>query len=115
MKFVEVVEHACSITSLLLGETLPNVSKDMDTISYRMPLGVTAGITPFNFPAMIPLWVSFIYFFLTIKHKTLKVDVSSSFENKFLQQIGSSYNSLTYVTNIVRCFPFRWCAEIRWL
>jgi malonate-semialdehyde dehydrogenase (acetylating)/methylmalonate-semialdehyde dehydrogenase len=57
LRGLQVVEHACSITSLLLGETLPNISKDMDTISYRMPLGVTAGITPFNFPAMIPLWM----------------------------------------------------------
>ncbi len=55
----EVVEHACSITSLQLGETLSNIAKDMDTITYRLPLGVTAGITPFNFPAMIPLWVSY--------------------------------------------------------
>ena len=55
--FTEVVEHACSITSLCLGETLPNVAKDMDIHSYREPLGVTAGICPFNFPAMIPLWV----------------------------------------------------------
>jgi acyl-CoA reductase-like NAD-dependent aldehyde dehydrogenase len=54
----EVVEHACSITSLQLGETLSNIAKDMDTITHRVPLGVTAGITPFNFPAMIPLWVS---------------------------------------------------------
>jgi len=54
---LQVVEHACSITSLQLGETLPNISKDMDTLSFRVPLGVTAGITPFNFPAMIPLWM----------------------------------------------------------
>jgi len=53
----EVVEHCCSVTSLQLGETLPNISKDLDTHSYRLPLGVTAGITPFNFPAMIPLWM----------------------------------------------------------
>lgn len=39
------------------GETMPNVAKDMDTMSYRLPLGVTAGICPFNFPAMIPLWM----------------------------------------------------------
>jgi len=51
------VEHACSITSLKLGETLFNVAKDMDTMTFRLPLGITAGITPFNFPAMIPLWV----------------------------------------------------------
>ena len=54
----EVVEHCCSIPSLQLGETLPNIAKDMDTHTYRIPLGVTAGITPFNFPAMIPLWVN---------------------------------------------------------
>ncbi|GMT16528.1 hypothetical protein PFISCL1PPCAC_7825 [Pristionchus fissidentatus] len=54
---LQVVEHACSTPSLQLGETLPNVSKDMDTYSHRLPLGVTAGITPFNFPAMIPLWM----------------------------------------------------------
>lgn len=53
----EVVEHCCSVTSLQLGETLPSISKDLDTYSYRLPLGVTAGITPFNFPAMIPLWM----------------------------------------------------------
>ncbi|XP_062504413.1 probable methylmalonate-semialdehyde/malonate-semialdehyde dehydrogenase [acylating], mitochondrial [Corticium candelabrum] len=57
LRGLQVVEHACSITSLQLGETLPSVSKDMDTISYRVPLGVCAGITPFNFPAMIPLWM----------------------------------------------------------
>lgn len=53
----EVVEHTCSITSLMLGETLPSISKDMDTYTYRLPLGVCAGIAPFNFPAMIPLWM----------------------------------------------------------
>ncbi|KJH46752.1 methylmalonate-semialdehyde dehydrogenase [Dictyocaulus viviparus] len=54
---LQVVEHACSVPSLMLGETLPNVSRDMDTFSWRTPLGVTAGICPFNFPAMIPLWM----------------------------------------------------------
>lgn len=57
MRGLQVVEHACSITSLQLGETMSNISKDMDSYSYRVPLGVTAGITPFNFPAMIPLWM----------------------------------------------------------
>lgn len=61
LSFPEVVEHCCSITSLQLGETLQGIAKDMDTMSFRMPLGVTAGITPFNFPAMIPLWVSILY------------------------------------------------------
>ncbi|KAM3871361.1 LOW QUALITY PROTEIN: methylmalonate-semialdehyde/malonate-semialdehyde dehydrogenase [acylating], mitochondrial [Diretmus argenteus] len=52
-----VVEHTCSITSLTLGETLPSITKDMDTYTYRLPIGVCAGIAPFNFPAMIPLWM----------------------------------------------------------
>jgi malonate-semialdehyde dehydrogenase (acetylating)/methylmalonate-semialdehyde dehydrogenase len=54
---LQVVEHACSITTLQMGETMPNISKDMDTYSIRIPLGVTAGVCPFNFPAMIPLWM----------------------------------------------------------
>lgn len=53
----EVVEHACSFTSLNQGETLGNVAKGVDLYSYRVPLGVCAGICPFNFPAMIPLWM----------------------------------------------------------
>lgn len=53
----EVVEHTCGITSLMLGETLPSITKDMDTYTYRLPIGVCAGIAPFNFPAMIPLWM----------------------------------------------------------
>ncbi len=40
-----------------MGEVLEGVSTDMDTYSLRQPLGVVAGICPFNFPAMIPLWV----------------------------------------------------------
>ncbi|CAG0886713.1 unnamed protein product [Darwinula stevensoni] len=57
LRGLQVVEHCCSVTSLQLGETLPSISKDMDLHSYRVPLGVCAGITPFNFPAMIPLWM----------------------------------------------------------
>lgn len=54
---LEVVEHACSLASISMGETIENVSRNIDTYSYRQPLGVCAGITPFNFPAMIPLWM----------------------------------------------------------
>lgn len=53
----EVVEEACSVASKLMGETLENVAGNIDTYSYRQPLGVCAGIAPFNFPAMIPLWM----------------------------------------------------------
>ncbi|CAB0020907.1 unnamed protein product [Nesidiocoris tenuis] len=56
LRGLRVVEHACSMPSHLLGETLPGVAKDLDIVSYRVPLGVTASITPFNFPAMVPLW-----------------------------------------------------------
>lgn len=54
---LEVVEHCASFTSLMMGESSDNLAKDLDTYSYRMPLGVCAGIAPFNFPAMIPLWM----------------------------------------------------------
>ncbi len=50
---LEVVEHSCSVASLAMGETVENVSKNVDTYSYRQPLGVCAGITPFNFPGTI--------------------------------------------------------------
>lgn len=53
----EVVEHACSFNSLAMGETVENVARNVDIYSYRKPLGVCAGICPFNFPAMIPLWM----------------------------------------------------------
>ncbi len=46
---IEVAEHACNIASLLMGETVENVARSIDTYSYTQPLGVCAGITPFNF------------------------------------------------------------------
>ncbi|MFI5389816.1 MAG: CoA-acylating methylmalonate-semialdehyde dehydrogenase [Bacteriovoracales bacterium] len=54
---IEVVEHACSAANHLMGETVENVARKIDTYSMIQPLGVCAGITPFNFPAMIPLWM----------------------------------------------------------
>jgi malonate-semialdehyde dehydrogenase (acetylating) / methylmalonate-semialdehyde dehydrogenase len=54
---LEVVEHACSIGSLQLGEFAENVAGGVDTYTIRQPIGVCAGISPFNFPAMIPLWM----------------------------------------------------------
>lgn len=54
---IEVVEHAANIPSLMMGETVENVAREIDSYSYIQPLGVCAGITPFNFPAMIPLWM----------------------------------------------------------
>ncbi|MGD9597217.1 MAG: CoA-acylating methylmalonate-semialdehyde dehydrogenase [Steroidobacteraceae bacterium] len=54
---LEVVEFACGIPQLLKGEFSENVGADIDSWSLRQPLGVCAGITPFNFPAMVPLWM----------------------------------------------------------
>jgi malonate-semialdehyde dehydrogenase (acetylating)/methylmalonate-semialdehyde dehydrogenase len=54
LKAIEVVELACSMPNLMKGESLMNVSEGHDTVLYREPLGVFAGIAPFNFPAMIP-------------------------------------------------------------
>ena len=54
---LEVVEFACGIPHLLKGEFTENVGRDVDSWSVRQPLGVCAGITPFNFPAMVPMWM----------------------------------------------------------
>ena len=54
---LEVVEHAAAIGNLQLGELANNVANGVDTYTLLQPLGVCAGITPFNFPAMIPLWM----------------------------------------------------------
>jgi malonate-semialdehyde dehydrogenase (acetylating)/methylmalonate-semialdehyde dehydrogenase len=54
---MEVVEYACGIPALLKGEYSEQVSTDVDAYSFRQPLGVCAGITPFNFPAMVPMWM----------------------------------------------------------
>ncbi|KAG2694393.1 hypothetical protein I3760_08G141600 [Carya illinoinensis] len=57
LRGLEVVEHACGMATLQMGEFVPNASNGIDTYCIREPLGVCAGICPFNFPAMIPLWM----------------------------------------------------------
>jgi malonate-semialdehyde dehydrogenase (acetylating)/methylmalonate-semialdehyde dehydrogenase len=54
---LEVVEFACGLPHLLKGEYSDQVSTGIDSFSFRQPLGVVAGITPFNFPAMVPMWM----------------------------------------------------------
>ena len=54
---MEVVEFACGIPHLLKGEFSQNVGTNIDSWSVRQPLGICAGITPFNFPAMVPMWM----------------------------------------------------------
>jgi len=55
---IEVVEYACGISQSLKGEYSDQVSTGIDVFSFRQPLGVVAGITPFNFPVMVPLWMA---------------------------------------------------------
>ena len=55
---IEAVEFACGMPSLMMGDALPDIARGVDCVSVRYPLGVCAGITPFNFPAMIPLWMA---------------------------------------------------------
>jgi len=54
---VENIEYACSIPTLLMGDTLENLARGVDCETMHQPLGVCVGITPFNFPAMVPMWM----------------------------------------------------------
>src|ERR1043165_7097281 len=54
---IEVVEFASGIPHLLKGDALPQVAEQIDAVTTREPIGVCAGITPFNFPAMVPMWM----------------------------------------------------------
>jgi len=54
---IEVVDFACGVAHLTKGESLPQVADQIDAVTMREPIGVCAGITPFNFPAMVPMWM----------------------------------------------------------
>ena len=54
---LETIEFACGLPTQLAGMNTPNVSTGVDAFTLRQPLGVTAAITPFNFPAMVPMWI----------------------------------------------------------
>ena len=81
---LEVVEFACGIPNLLKGEFSENVGTNVDSWSMRQPLGVVAGITPFNFPAMVPMWMfpisycmwKYIYFKTVRKRSILPTKIS---------------------------------------
>src|SRR6188508_1850016 len=53
---IENVEHACGIPSLMMGKALEDVAAGIDCETFQQPIGVFAAVTPFNFPAMVPLW-----------------------------------------------------------
>ena len=54
---IECVEFAAGAPTLMMGESLSNIAEEIDSEMFRYPLGVVAGITPFNFPMMVPLWM----------------------------------------------------------
>ncbi len=54
---IEVIEFCCGIAHLSKGESIPQIADELDGVTMREPIGVCAGITPFNFPAMVPLWM----------------------------------------------------------
>jgi malonate-semialdehyde dehydrogenase (acetylating)/methylmalonate-semialdehyde dehydrogenase len=54
---IEVVEFACGMPSLIMGDTLANIAQNVDSETTRHPVGVCVGITPFNFPVMVPIWM----------------------------------------------------------
>jgi malonate-semialdehyde dehydrogenase (acetylating) / methylmalonate-semialdehyde dehydrogenase len=54
---LENIEYACGVPSLLMGDTLENIARGVDCETMLQPLGVCVGITPFNFPAMVPMWM----------------------------------------------------------
>jgi len=57
LRGLETVEFACGLPVHLAGMNTPNVSTNVDALTFRQPLGVAVGITPFNFPAMVPMWI----------------------------------------------------------
>ena len=54
---IENIEYACGVPTLLMGDTLENIARGVDCETMLQPLGVCVGITPFNFPAMVPMWM----------------------------------------------------------
>ncbi|MCC3358602.1 CoA-acylating methylmalonate-semialdehyde dehydrogenase [Bacillus sp. REN16] len=57
LRGIECVEFAAGAPTLMMGETLSNIAEDIDSEMFRYPLGVVGGITPFNFPMMVPMWM----------------------------------------------------------
>jgi len=97
---LEVVEHACSISSLQMGEFAENVASGVDTYTLRQPIGVCAGITPFNFPAMIPLWM-FPMAIVTGNTFVLKPSEQDPLSTMMLVELGLEAGIPAGVLNVV--------------
>jgi malonate-semialdehyde dehydrogenase (acetylating)/methylmalonate-semialdehyde dehydrogenase len=88
---IEVVEFACSVPSLLTGETLANLARGVDAETVRHPVGVCVGITPFNFPAMVPMWmfpVALVCGNTFVLKPSEKVPLTSNLLGEFLAEAG---------------------------
>ena len=88
---MEVVEFACGVPSLIMGQTMQNIARNVDCETIRHPIGVCAGITPFNFPAMVPLWmfpVALACGNTFILKPSEKVPLSANFLGKLLVEAG---------------------------
>jgi len=88
---IENVERACGIGSLMLGESLEDIAQGIDTSTFRQPMGVFAAITPYNFPAMIPMWF-WPYALMTgntfVLKPSEKVPLSSELQMQLIQKAG---------------------------
>ena len=88
---IEMVEFACGVPSLLSGETTENVARGIDCETIRQPVGVCVGITPFNFPAMVPLWmypVALAYGNTFVLKPSEKVPLTAMMIARLLKQAG---------------------------
>ncbi|HSV16545.1 MAG TPA: CoA-acylating methylmalonate-semialdehyde dehydrogenase, partial [Tepidisphaeraceae bacterium] len=88
---IEVVEFACSVPNMLMGEILPNLARNVDAETVRHPVGVCAGITPFNFPAMVPMWmfpVALVCGNTFVLKPSEKVPLSSNILGELLTEAG---------------------------
>jgi malonate-semialdehyde dehydrogenase (acetylating) / methylmalonate-semialdehyde dehydrogenase len=88
---IEVVEFACGVPSLIMGQSIQNIAREVDCETIRHPVGVCAGIVPFNFPAMVPLWMYPIAIACGntfVLKPSEKVPLSSMLIGKLLQETG---------------------------
>jgi malonate-semialdehyde dehydrogenase (acetylating)/methylmalonate-semialdehyde dehydrogenase len=88
---MEVVEFACGVPSLIMGQSVQNIAREVDCETIRHPVGVCAGIVPFNFPAMVPLWMYPIAIACGntfVLKPSEKVPLSSVIIGRLLQETG---------------------------
>lgn len=102
-KTVEQVEVACSAPSLMMGESLMNVTPGFDTTLYREPLGVFAGIVPFNFPAMIPMGWMMPMCIATGNTLVLKASVQTPMTSLRLVDLLREAGLPAGVVNVITC------------